>query len=155
MSEQNQNSEHLYWGPQHTANISSAVELQAFLRNCLAPFEGLENTDAARENAKLGLQQMLEASLATMKARRSVQNYSVKAPDLVHSFRIEDIRNRCRVRMFSEDGKLVHTVTLRGRRKANKVGRSHLGAFFVEYEVLPVRPVYTITCTPIAPAPEA
>ncbi|AFH14644.1 hypothetical protein LU11_gp113 [Pseudomonas phage Lu11] len=85
-------------------------------------------------------QAVLERALARHK---TPDFFNVKS-HLVESYTIRDRKNRCEVALLDEDGKQVDRVILRGRRKANKVGRGRKHSVIVSYDWRPDRPLEKI-----------
>lgn len=88
-------------------------------------------------------QAVLERALAR---RKTPDFFNVKS-HLVESYAIRDMKNRCVVALLDEDGNQVDRVILRGRRKANRVGRNRKHSVIVSYDWRPDRPLERVVLT--------
>lgn len=81
-----------------------------------------------------------------LKTHRGVYDYTTEQ---VVTYSIHDIKNRCIVRLNDKDGQKILDLKLYGRRRAHKIGRSHLGTVFTELQLhtLPIakRIHFTVT----------
>lgn len=74
----------------------------------------------------------LDKYLDEIKSSRGVYDHCT---EVVASYTIHDIKNRCVVRLNDKDGKRICDKIISGRRKAHKIGRREIGVFYTELEL--------------------
>jgi len=97
---------------------------------------------------KVSPQQMVaecQAFVANMQHQGLVEELKNVNVQACTKYEIHDDKNRCLVRLMDKDDGDIKFIWLRGRRKAHKVGRAHLGNVFLAFSMLPARAERSIT----------
>uniref|UniRef100_A0AB39CE87 Uncharacterized protein n=1 Tax=Pseudomonas phage HRDY3 TaxID=3236930 RepID=A0AB39CE87_9VIRU len=99
--------------------------------------------EAVQDNLFENTPQQLIASCNAMLADASDKNLlgaELSAIDskICTKYEIHDAKNRCLVRLMDKNDSDIKFIWLRGRRKAHKVGRSHVGSIYLAFSARPV-----------------
>jgi len=80
-----------------------------------------------------------DAMLADMHEKKLI-GADLKAIDskICTKYEIHDDKNRCLVRLMDENDSDIKFIWLRGRRKAHKIGRQHIGSVYLAFSAVPV-----------------
>jgi hypothetical protein len=86
-----------------------------------------------------------DAMLEDMKQHKLI-GVDLKSIDakICTKYEIHDAKNRCLVRLMDENDSDIKFIWLRGRRRAHKVGRYHVGSAYVAFSAMPAAPTQKV-----------